>query len=278
VIHIGRIQDLIVQRHTSEGMILGDDPSSEVLLPTSECPADVADKSAVRVFVYRDRGGHLLATTKPPKVQAGEFAQLRVNVVTDDGAYMSWGLPVDLFVPYREQKKPLDEGRWYLVRVALNKETDQLYGSTRIDNFLNNAELTVKQGDEVPLVVFGKSELGLSVIVNNAHQGLVHSSDIFKPVSVGDRITGYVRQVREDNKLDIALQPIGYRQFNDVNTTLLAKRLQGSQGFLPLNDKSTAEAIHAEFGISKKAFKKALGALYKERKVRIEDQGIVWIG
>ena len=277
MIRTGRTQELIIHRRTNEGLILGNDDTAEVLLPTPECPANATDRSAVRVFVYRDREDRLVATTRPPKVQAGEFAQLRVSLVTDDGAYMSWGLQPDLFVPYREQKKSLEEGRWYVVRVAVSEQNDHLYGSTRIDNFLSNAQLTVKQGEEVALVVFGKSELGLSVIVNNAHQGLVHTSDIFKPVSIGDRIPGYVKQVRDDNKLDITLQPIGYRQFNDVNMALLAKRLRSSNGFLPVNDKSSAEAIYAEFGISKKAFKKALGALYKERKVRIEEDGIAWV-
>jgi predicted RNA-binding protein (virulence factor B family) len=135
----------------------------------------------------------------------------------------------------------------------------------------------VKQGQEVALVVYGRSDLGYSVVVNNLHHGLVHANEVFKHISVGDRIPGYVKSVRPDNKLDITLQPIGYRQYIDANTAMLAKHIQ-AKGFIALSDNSSAEEIYAEFGISKKAFKKALGALYKERLVRIGDDGVVWVG
>ncbi len=277
MIHTGRIQDLVILRHTSAGLILGDAENEEVLLPNTARPTDDTLGSALRVFIYRDRDDRQFATTRLPKVQAGEFARLRVQSTTAAGAWVDMGTETELFVPEEEQKKPLDEGRWYVMRLAVDERRDQLFGSTRIDEFLDNTDLTVQHGDKVDLLVFGRSDLGFSVIVNNIHQGLVHAEDVFKPVSVGDRLTGYVKQVRPDNKLDITFQAIGYRQFNDENATLLAKRLQSRNGFLPLTDKSSAEAIYEEFGISKKAFKKALGALYKERKVRIEEDGITWI-
>jgi len=277
VIHTGRIQDLVILRHTSAGLILGDAENEEVLLPNTARPTDDTLGSTLRVFIYRDRDDRQFATTRLPKVQAGEFARLRVQSTTAAGAWVDMGTETELFVPEEEQKKPLDEGRWYVMRLAVDERRDQLFGSTRIDEFLDNTDLTVQHGDKVDLLVFGRSDLGFSVIVNNIHQGLVHAEDVFKPVSVGDRLTGYVKQVRPDNKLDITFQAIGYRQFNDENATLLAKRLQSRNGFLPLTDKSSAEAIYEEFGISKKAFKKALGALYKERKVRIEEDGITWI-
>ena len=277
MIHTGRIQDLVILRHTSAGLILGDAENEEVLLPNTARPTDDTLGSALRVFIYRDRDDRQFATTRLPKVQAGEFARLRVQSTTAAGAWVDMGTETELFVPEEEQKKPLDEGRWYVMRLAVDERRDQLFGSTRIDEFLDNTDLTVQHGDKVDLLVFGRSDLGFSVIVNNIHQGLVHAEDVFKPVSVGDRLTGYVKQVRPDNKLDITFQAIGYRQFNDENATLLAKRLQSRNGFLPLTDKSSAEAIYEEFGISKKAFKKALGALYKERKVRIEEDGVTWI-
>jgi uncharacterized protein len=278
VIHTGRIQDLFILRDSSAGLILGDDENEEVLLPNAEHPADNTVGTKLPVFVYRDRNDRQFATTKLPKVQAGEFARLRVQSVTESGAWVDMGTDTGLFVPIDEQKKPVEEGRWYVIRLAVDERSDQLFGSTRIDEFLDNAALSVQYADKVDLLVFGRSDLGYSVIVNNIHQGLVHAEDVFKPVSVGDRLPGYVKQVRPDNKLDITFQAIGYRQFNDVNTALLAKRLQSRDGFLPLTDKSSAEEIYEEFGISKKAFKKALGALYKERKVRIEEDGIAWIG
>jgi uncharacterized protein len=278
VIRIGRTQDLTVLRRTSKGLLLGDDDHLEALLPASEHSGKESEGSTLRVFVYPNDNGQLLATTQPPKFQVGEFASLRVASVTAAGAYLDWGLATGLVVPHEEQRNKLVEGRWYIVRLALNEQSGQLYASTRIDDFMDNSALTVQRGDKVQLLVFSRSELGLSVIVNDKHQGLVHANELFKPVSIGDRVTGYIKTVREDNKLDITLQPIGYRQFNNANTALLAKRLQERNGHLRLNDKSAPEEIYAELGISKKAFKQALGALYKDRRVRIEEEGITWIG
>ncbi|MCB0771104.1 MAG: GntR family transcriptional regulator [Flavobacteriales bacterium] len=276
MIRTGRTQELKVLRSTPQGLFLGDD-EAEVLLPKAECPASVNEGGSVKVFVHRDAQHRLVATTREVRIEAGQFAPLRVRSVDAAGAHMEWGLEPDLLVPPAEQRKPLTEGRWYLVRVVLDERSDRLYASTRIEDFLSNNDLIVKKGEVVQLVVYAKSELGISVIVNNIHQGLVHANELFRTVSIGDRITGYVKTVREDNKLDITLQPIGYRQYIDVNTEMLAKRLRAT-GFLPLTDKSDAEFIHAEFGISKKAFKKALGALYKDRVVRLEESGVIWIG
>ncbi len=278
MIHTGRNQDLLILRHTSEGLILGDDDDLEVLLPAPEKVENDAIETTVRVFVHHDDNGRRIATTRTPKAQVGEFASFKVDFVDHRGAHMDWGMDGNLLIPHAEQHKELMEGHWYVVHVALDQRTDRVYGSTFIEKFLHNSELTVEESEKVELLVFGKSDLGLSVIVNNRHQGLVHGNEVFRHVSVADRIPGYVKNIREDNKLDITLQPIGYRQFNDVNVSLLAKRIQSNKGFLPLTDKSSAEEIYEEFGISKKAFKKALGALYKDRKVRIEADGVTWVG
>ncbi|MCB0763773.1 MAG: S1-like domain-containing RNA-binding protein [Flavobacteriales bacterium] len=277
MIRNGIIQDLAILRRTKDGLVLGDE-DGEVVLPLSERPQKNADGNTVRVFVHRDPEGRFLATAKVPRVQLGGFASLRVNSIDRHGAHMDWGLRPDLLVPHNEQRRPLEEGRWYVVRMAIDERTDRLFGSTRIEDHLDNDRLTVHEGDAVELVVYGRSDLGLAVVVNDLHQGLVHANEIFKHVSIGDRITGYVKRIRDDHKLDITLQPIGYRQYIDANTAMLARRIQGRGGFLPFSDKSSAEEIHAEFGISKKAFKKALGALYKDRLVRIEEAGVVWVG
>jgi len=276
-IHTGRIQELNILRHRKEGVYLGDDEGNEVLLPITERPDNAGDVAAMRVFIYRNKEGQQVATLRMPKAQAGEFALLKVTAIRGAGARLEWGVDAELLVTHEEQQRPMEEGRYYVVCVALAEATDRLYASSRVEHFLDNTELTVKAKDEVALLVFDKSELGLHVIVNNRHQGLVHRNEVFKPVSIGDRITGFVKQVREDHKLDIVLQPIGYRQYIDAHTALLAKRLE-AKGMLPLTDKSSAEAIYAEFGISKKAFKKALGALYKERLVRLGEDGVVWVG
>ncbi len=276
MIHTGRIQELRILRRTPDRLVLGDEDDVELFLHSSADPSGKAE--ALRVFVYLDRDGQQVATTRMPKAEVGGFANMRVHAIRGAGAHMDWGLEQHLLVTHEEQERPMEEGRSYVVRVYIDEETGEVRGSTRVKAFLDNELLTVRTGDEVELLVYGRSELGLAVIVNDVHHGMLHASDVFKPVSVGDRLTGYVKQVREDHKLDIVLQPIGYRQYIDANTALVAKRIQAKGGYLGLNDKSSAEEIYAEFGISKKAFKKAVGALYKDRLVRIEEDGIRWIG
>jgi predicted RNA-binding protein (virulence factor B family) len=278
VIRTGRIQELQIKRRTREGWVLTDPDGEEVLYPHEELPREVDDDKRVRVFVHRDAQGRHVASERVPKATVGQFAMFKVNAIDRDGAHMEWGVKPDLFVPRTEQRKAFEEGRWYLVRVTLDKRHDRLFGSALIEDFLNNDELGVEEGEAVDLIVFGRSDLGLHVIVNGHHQGLVHANEVFKRVSIGDRLSGHVKHIREDHKLDITLQPIGYKQYNDANVDMLVRRLQAGKGFLPFTDKSSTEAIYAEFGISKKAFKKAVGALYRERLVRLEDDGIVWVG
>ncbi|MBL8000687.1 MAG: GntR family transcriptional regulator [Flavobacteriales bacterium] len=278
MIHTGRIQELQIKRRTREGWVLTDADGHEVLYPHPELPREVDDDKRVRVFVHRDVQGRQVASPRAPKATVGQFAMMRVGLVDRDGAHMEWGVKPDLLVPHAEQRKAMEEGRWYLVRVALDPRSDRIFGSALIEDFLNNDEIGVEEGEAVGLIVLGRSDLGLHVIVNGRHQGLVHANEVFKRVSIGDKLTGHVKHIREDRKLDITLQPIGYRQYNDVNVDLLVRRLRAGNGFLPFTDKSSTEAIYAEFGISKKAFKKAVGALYRERLVRLEDDGIVWVG
>ena len=252
MIRNGVVQDLVLLRQTPDGWVLGDDDEDVALLPNGTDPKQYTEGDTLTVFVHRAADGRNMASTGIPKVQVGEFTTLQVIALDQYGAHLEWGYKPDLIVPKAEQKKEMEEGRWYVVRVASDERTGRLYASSRIDHFLDNSTLSVQKGDTVQLLVHAKSPLGISVIVNNKHHGLVHANEVFKPISIGDRVTGYVKTVREDNKLDITLQP--------------------------LTDKSSAEEIHAEFGISKKAFKKALGALYKDRLVRIEELGIIWVG
>lgn len=277
MIQMGRTQELRILRRTREGLVLGDDDPEEVVLPLNEAPRDGSEDGMLRVFVYPGVDGRPLATTRTPRLEVGTFARLRMIAIRGAGAQVDWGFEPPLLVPHDEQHKDMEEGRWYVLGAFWDPKARRVYGSTRIERLLSADPMTVAPRAAVDLLVYGRSDLGLSVIVNNRHHGLVHANEVFKPVSVGDRLTGYVKTVRPDGKLDIVLQPIGYRQYIDAHTALLAKRLE-AKGFLPLSDKSSAEDIHAEFGISKKAFKKALGALYKERLVRIGEDGIVWVG
>lgn len=277
MIKTGFIQDLRIVQSTDLGVTIQSEDGSELFMPSSEVPKGVTLDDDVRVFVYRNSAGQQQATTQTPRAQAGEFALLQMKATRGAGAVMDLEASVDLLVPHEEQRRAMDDGRWYVTYVGLDPDTDTLFGSTRIEDHLNNDLLRVEQGEKVELLVYSRSELGLSVIVNNKYHGLVHLNDLFKPVAIGDRITGYVKRIREDNKLDIVLQPIGYRQYIDAHTELVAKRLKAN-GYIPLTDKSSAEEIHREFGMSKKAFKKAIGALYKERLVRLGEDGIAWIG
>jgi predicted RNA-binding protein (virulence factor B family) len=228
----------------------------------------------VRVFVYKDSEGKKIATTLTPKIFLHEFALLKVTAVTAVGAFMDWGLEKELMVPFREQKQKMEPGRWYIVYLDLDLKTDRLYASNRVERFLQNEQITVKEGEEVALVVLQKTDMGYSVIINHAHKGLIFDNEIFREIRVGDKLRGYVKRIREDQKIDVSLQAIGFRNFNDANSELIYKKLEENDGFLAFTDKSSPEEIYSQFGISKKAFKKSLGALYRQKLIEIRPDGI----
>lgn len=277
VIQTGRYQTLTILRDTRVGLFLGDADGGEVLLPNKYVPERFELGESLAVFVYRDHEERQVATTLRPKLELDGFALLRVFDTDRHGAFMEWGMEKHLLVPFKEQRAKLEPGRWYMTTLRLDEETDRLYGSTRLDRYLSTDTHGIAAGDEVRAVVYGRSEMGWSVVVNGAYQGLIHGSDVFRRLSSGDDLDGYVKQVRPDGKLDISLSPLGFRQYNPGNVELLAERLQ-RYGSLALTDNSSPEDIQAAFGISKKAFKQALGTLFRERKVRITDNGVVWLG
>ncbi len=274
MIEIGRSNELRILRNTSVGLYLGDESGEEVLLPNKYCPEKFELQDKIEVFVYHDHEERKVATNIRPKILLNEFELLQVTAVTNVGAFMDWGLEKDLLVPFREQRHKMQEGKWYIVYLDVDRKTDRLYASNRIDDFLQNRELTVERGEEVSLFVFQKTDLGFSVIVNNIHKGLLFQNEIFKELNIGDKIIGFVKNIREDNKLDISIQRIGYENFNDCNSELIFHKLVENEGFLPVTDKSSPEEIRRQFGISKKAFKKSIGALYKQRKITILPEGI----
>ena len=271
---IGRFHELEILRLTSVGLFLGDETGEDVLLPNKYCPEQYEIGDKLEVYVYRDYDERKIATNIIPKIFLHEFALLECAAVSEFGAFMDWGLEKHLMVPFKEQRQKLQEGRWYVIYLALDEKTDRLYGSNRLDKFLSNEELTVAANDEVELVVMSQSPLGYTVIVNHAHKGLVYENEVFQELHIGDVLKGYVKEIREDNKIDISLQPIGYKNAKDVNCELIYEELRVHNGFLPLTDKSSPEQISDYFGISKKAFKKAIGALYKERKIELSEKGI----
>lgn len=274
MIELGKQYRLNVLRQTNDGLILVDDQKEEILLPTNEFSGNFKIGDSLNVFIYRDQNEKKIATTVIPKIWLHEFALLQVASITKVGAFLNWGLNKDLLIPFSEQQQELKEGRWYIVYLDIDETTDRLFGSTYIERQLQNIHITVKEGEKVDLLVYQKTDLGYSVIVNNEHKGLVFENEIFTTINIGDFIKGYVKKIREDNKLDISLQPIGYKKFIDVNSSIIYSKLYESNGYLAVTDKSSPEEIKSLFGLSKKAFKKSIGALYKQKKIMIEKDGI----
>jgi predicted RNA-binding protein (virulence factor B family) len=275
LIPIGQHQELNILRHTTVGLYLGDEAGEEdVLLPNKYCPEKFEIGDKLKVFVYRDYAERKVATNLEPKILLNQFAFLRVTAVSDVGAFMDWGLEKGLIVPFREQRLKMQEGRWYIVYMDLDKKTDRLYATNKIEKRLQNETLTVEEGDAVDLLIMQKTDLGFSAIVNQQHEGLIFESDILGRLNIGDKVKGYVKRVRDDNKLDISLQPIGFENFNDPNCKMILDKLAKHKGFLPTTDKSTSEEIYEYFGLSKKAYKKAVGTLYKQRKITLAPEGI----
>lgn len=274
MIRIGDYNTLEIIRETDQGLYLGAENGDEVLLPNRYVPESYKIWDKINVFVYLDNEERPVAVTDKPYITRDEFAVLRCNDVTKHGAFLDWGMVKELFCPFKEQAFKMKAGGWYLVYCYLDEETDRLVASSKTNQFLDNSELTVNKFDEVDIIVSHPSELGMNVIVNKKHLGLIFNEDIFKDISVGDRLTGIVKKIRKDNKLDIVLGQIGYRKI-EPNADLVMQRLQDSkEGFLALNDKSAPEAIKQELQMSKKTFKKAIGTLYKQRLITIESDGI----
>ena len=270
---IGKYNELRVARKTDNGLYLRDEEGQEVLLPRKFVPQEAESGTMLTVFVYKDGEDRLVATTQQPLITLGQFAYLKVLQVNRIGAFLDWGLDKDLFVPFREQKEKMETGRRYLVYLYLDEETDRLVASARTARFLEKEPLTVAEGEEVDLLVSDRTELGYNVIINDRHSGLIYHSELFRPLHPGDRLTGYIQHIREDKKIDVSLDPVGYQKV-EPNAEKVLARLRENEGFLSLTDKSPPADIYAELEMSKKTFKKALGSLYKQRIIRLEPEGI----
>jgi uncharacterized protein len=274
MIEIGQYNDLEILRETSVGLYLGTENGEDVLLPHRYCPESYQLGDTIRVFVYPDNEGRKVATNLIPKVLVNEFAFLQVKAIETAGAFMDWGLDKDLMVPFREQRQRMEKGRWYVVYLYIDEKTGRLVGSNKIEHRLQNDQLKVKEGDEVELLIMQKTDLGYTAIINNEHKGLIYENEIYQEINIGQKLTGYVKTIRPDNKMDISLQPLGYRNSIDPLYDLLTKKLMENGGFLPLNDKSSPDLVYETLGISKKAFKRIIGALYKNREIEITPEGI----
>ncbi|MCF2502852.1 S1-like domain-containing RNA-binding protein [Dyadobacter sp. CY107] len=273
MLFIGKYNHLTIERLTSVGMFLSDVEGEEVLLPNQYLTDEMQVGDTIKVFVYLDSEDRPVATTETPKIIRNEFALLEVTDVTEHGAFMDWGLIKDLFVPFREQSTPMQLGEWHVVFLYLDQKSSRLIASTKIDRFLENERLTVAEGDEVDLLIFSKSDLGYNAIVNQYHKGLIYGNEVFREIKIGDSLKGYVKKIREENKLDLSLQKTGY-EIVEPTAQFILDELKKANGFLNLSDSSSPEDIYKKLQISKKVFKKAIGGLYKQGLIKIGDDGI----
>ena len=273
MIKIGEYNTLEILRETDQGLYLADEEGNEVLLPNRYVPETYQIWDKMDVFVYLDNEERPVAVTDKPYIKVNEFAMLRCNQVTRYGAFLDWGLLKELFCPFKEQAFKMKAGGWYLVYCYLDEETERLVASSKTNRFLDNKNLTVEPFEEVDLIFSHPTELGMNVIVNEKHLGLIFKNDLFKDLSVGDRLKGYVKNIRPDHKLDIGLGKIGYQNI-EPNAETIVQELEDHGGYLNLTDKSSPEAIKETLQMSKKSFKKAVGTLYKQRLVEIKENGI----
>ncbi len=272
MIELGRINNLEILRDTSVGLFLGDEEGNDVLLPNKYVPASYEIGDKIKVFCYLDYDERPVATTLEPDIMLGEFRLLQVAEVNEFGAFMEWGLEKHLLVPFREQRVKMKEGQWYVVHCYLDERSGRLVASNKLDKFLSNENIDLKEWEQVDLVVTRQTDLGWEVIVNERHKGLVYFNEVFKPINIGDVIPGCIKTIRKDNKLDISLQPLGAKVLEPAANKIF-EVLQAHGGFLPLHDKSAPEEIRDMFQMSKKTFKKGLGTLFKERKIKLEPDG-----
>lgn len=275
-LQIGRTCQLKVNRQVEFGFYLdGGEQYGEVLLPNGEIrpDIDVHIGEPLEVFLYLDTEERIVATTHMPLAQVGDFAYLEVAWVNNFGAFLHWGPLKDLFVPFREQKMKMMKGHSYIVHVHLDPETYRIMASAKVEHFLSQDFPPYRTGDQVELLIWQKTDLGLKAIVDGRYGGLLYDTQMFRSLRTGDRVKGYISQVRPDGKLDLSLQCPGQRGVEDFSAQLL-RHLQMNGGQTPLGDKSPAEEVYALFGVSKKVFKKAVGDLYRQRLIEISDTGI----
>ncbi len=270
---IGLLNELEVVKEVDFGMYLDGGEKGEILIPKRYIPEGTKVGDTLEVFLYLDSEDRLLATTEKPLVMVDEFAMLKVISVAPMGAFLDWGLPKDLLVPFREQQFPMEEGRSYLVFVYVDGETQRIVASSKLDKFVDNLPVDYEAGEEVDLIIASKTDLGYKAIIDNSHWGLIFKNEVFQPLKIGDRMRGFIKQVRPDDKIDLVLQKPGYEKIDSIAQSVLDK-LKDAGGYLPANDKTDPTVVSKLFGISKKNFKKAVGSLYKQRLITIEDEGI----
>lgn len=270
---VGQYNVLEVIRNAEFGLYL-DDGAEGILLPKRFVPPGSKIGDKLKVFVYHDSENRLIATTQVPKGISGDIVTLKVVSVTPQGAFLDWALMKDLFVPRSQQLMGMRVGGEYLVKIYVDEQTGRVAASEKIDSFLSNDTLTVKELESVNLTVYRRTDIGYVVIINNLHTGVLHFNEIYRSINIGDKFQGYVKTIRPDNKIDVVLGKPGYQRVEDETEKVL-RLLEENNGYLPYNDKSDPEDIYQFFGMSKKTFKMTTGALFKQGKIQFAQAGIL---
>ncbi len=273
MVNLGDYNILKVVKRVDFGIYLDGGDDGEILMPARYVPQGVEPGDDLNVFIYLDSEDRPIATTEQPKAKVGDFALLKVTAVNQVGAFLDWGLMKDLMVPFREQKVKMEPGQQHIVYIYVDDDTQRIVASAKLDRFLDNMAPTYQEGDEVRLMVVSKTDLGYKVIINGLHWGMVYANEVFKPLHKGDCLSGYIKKVRDDDKIDVSLQKPGYGRVDSLQNQILEK-LKLNNGFLPVNDKTDAQIIYEMFGCSKKSFKMTIGTLFRLRQIMIQPNGI----
>lgn len=272
MINIGTYNELRVKAQVEFGYILTDG-QEEAFLPKHHAPKDLTTGSNIHVFVFLNKEGELQATNQKPYACAGDFAYLKVVGETEDGVYLDLGIDKDVFVPNREQKRPMGKGGQYVVYVYVDDQNGKLLASSKVSDFVEDEDLDLEVGDEVSLLIVEQTDLGYNAIIDNKYIGLIYQNEVFSDIKPGDVKRGWIKKVRIGNKIDLSLQTMGYEHIID-NKEIIYKELLASGGVIALGDKSDPVDIYDRFQLSKSAFKKIIGALYKDRRILVGDYEI----
>lgn len=273
MVKIGKISTLEVLKFAEQGAYLDGGPYGEILLPRRYVADELVEGDDVDVFIYYDSEDRIVASTDIPYAMVDEFAYLKVAAVTSVGSFLDWGLPKDLLVPFREQTVKMEQGKSYLVRIYVDDKTGRIAASAKFNKFLNKEKPELKEGDKVDLLIAGKTDLGYNAIINQEYIGMLYFNEVFRPIMAGDKTEGYIKKIRDDGKIDLSLEKQGYAKVDPVSEAILEK-LKSAGGYLKVSDKTDPAVISSMLGISKKTFKKAIGALYRDKLITIEDEGI----
>lgn len=272
MVNTGEYNILKVLRKVDFGVYL-DDGGEGILLPKRFVPAGLKEGDELKVFVYHDGEDRMIATTQEPFGIVGDFVKLKAVSVTPQGAFMDWGLMKDLFVPKSQQMTGMRPNGEYLVKIYRDEQTGRAAATEKAEQYLNNDDLTVKEGDEVDLIVLRRTDIGYLMIINNVHTGVLHFNEVYRTIDTGDKFKGFIKKILPENKIDVAAGKMGYGRVEDESGKIM-RLLKEHDGYLPYNDKSDPEDIYTFFGMSKKTFKMTTGNLYKQRKISFEKTGL----